>query len=295
MPSDDYPVLCGGTFFSLLLNAGKSRTSKRGNTKGETDGLSQPELLIELVKVIKPKFDPPEKESTLKKNVSNYRQCKDNGGSYFSVVFESNDVNVFDERLKNDYCGAHSDMAVLAARFIGEDKAEWLVKALLETINKSVTDKAVFIMGGQNMSKAELMEIDDVDIPTFVLGVWHYIVMEVRDNTVGQATFAAWHTKKGDANSEWVFTGIIGSKIKRNITIRPFRDIVSQSSASNGEAVTQDEPFINEEADAFADEQNIDAETVFTQYQQNNFNQTINVDGDNNIVNGFVFNLNSGK
>ena len=35
MSKNDYPVLCGGTFFALLLNAIKNRTSKRANAVGE--------------------------------------------------------------------------------------------------------------------------------------------------------------------------------------------------------------------------------------------------------------------
>ena len=48
----DCPRLCGGTFFTLLLEAREQRTSKRNNADGKTDGLSQPELLIELVRIL---------------------------------------------------------------------------------------------------------------------------------------------------------------------------------------------------------------------------------------------------
>lgn len=52
----DFPRLCGGTVFILLLAARGQRTAKRDNANGKTDGLSQPELLIELVRIIKPSF-----------------------------------------------------------------------------------------------------------------------------------------------------------------------------------------------------------------------------------------------
>ena len=83
----EFPVLCGGTFFALLLEARRPRTSKRDYADGKTDRLSQPELLIELMRIIAPSFRAPKKPSTLKKNVGGYRQCLDNGGSYFAVVF----------------------------------------------------------------------------------------------------------------------------------------------------------------------------------------------------------------
>jgi len=230
--ADAYPVLCGGTFFALLLEARRSRTSKRDNADGKTDGLSQPELLIELVRIIAPKFIAPKKPSTLKKNVGEYRQCLDNGGSYFSVVFESFHVTRFDEKVKTSYDAVFTRMAVLVNRFIDENKAERLVKALLETIegDANIPDDAAFYINEKAMTKAELLDIDNVNLPSFLLGIWHYIAMNVRDNTVGQATFERWHIKKGETNSEWVFVSKIGRGIKRGITILPFADIADSTT-----------------------------------------------------------------
>jgi len=39
MSNNDFPVLCGGTFFTLMLAARLQRTSKRNNADGATDGL----------------------------------------------------------------------------------------------------------------------------------------------------------------------------------------------------------------------------------------------------------------
>ena len=252
MSKNDYPKLCGGTFFTLLLRARKQRTSKRKNAIGETDGLSQPGLLVELVKIIKPSFSPPNKDATLKKNAVGYRRCEDNGGTYFAAVFESNDVNLFDERVKNEYNRVLSDMSVLVARFIGEDKAEQLVKAILETIetDKNIASGQLFYINNKTLTKSELQDIDNVCLPSFVLGIWHYIVMNVKNNAVGGATFEAWHVKKGEANSEWVFNSTIGSGIKRKITVLPFSDITHDSTfdEQNGFAdehtTDEDEPYI---------------------------------------------------
>jgi len=223
----DYPVLCGGTFFALLLEARRSRTSKRDNADGKTDGLSQPELLVELIRIVAPSFRAPKKPSTLKKNVGGYRQCLDNGGSYFATVFDFFSVSRFDENFKTNYEAMLTRMSALVKRFIDEHKAERLVKALLETIegDTHIADDAAFYINEKTMTKAELLDIDSVHLPGFLLGVWHYIAVNVRDNTVGQATFERWHTKKGEANSEWVFVSKIGRGIKRGITIFPFEDI----------------------------------------------------------------------
>lgn len=260
-----YPVLCGGTFFCLLLEARGQRTKKRGNAKGETDGLSQTDLLIELVNIIKI-FRPPGKESTLKKNVSAYKRCEDNGGSYFAVIFESeSDIRAFDERVKGSYNSVLSDMSALVDRFIGKDKAENLVKAMLELISqdKSIADRALFYIGEEPIPKSEIKNIDNVCLAAFILGIWHYIVTKVKDNRAGKATFEKWHKKKGEANSEWIFDSDIGSGIKRNINFQTF----------------------NEE---FAEEIHID----YTPPRQ--ITQNININSNGNIVNGFVFNLQNG-
>jgi hypothetical protein len=205
MSTIDFPRLCGGTFFTLLLEARGQRTAKRDNAFGSTDGLSQPELLIELVKIIKPAFNPPLKNSTLKKNVGGYRRCEDNGGSYFAAVFESDtDKNAFQERFENDYENVLGAMTILVLRFLDNSKSEWLVKALIETIKNDSTIAAgqKLYIEGQEIKTSELDSINKVSLPSFLLGIWHYIVMSIDDNTVGKDTFAAWHKKKGEAKGD---------------------------------------------------------------------------------------------
>lgn len=261
-----YPVLCGGTFFSLLLGARGQRTSKRDNAGGKTDGLLQTELFIELVRIIKPAFNPPSKLPTLKKNVGRYRQCDDNGGTYFAAVFESDyDINKFDERMINEYNQVLSNMCILVTRFIGEDKIEWLVKALIEVIesDKNIADDIKFNIYEKAMTKLELLSGNEIYIPSFLLGIWHYIVMNVKDNTVGKDTFNTWHRKKGETNSIWVFNSDIGSGIKRKITILPFsnttNDNISVESSNTAEEQTteQDEPFM-EGGDPFEEQSTAD-------------------------------------
>ena len=51
--------LCGGTFFALLLEDRKPRVGVREHYAGEKDGLSEPEVLIGLSKVLVPDFQEP--------------------------------------------------------------------------------------------------------------------------------------------------------------------------------------------------------------------------------------------
>ena len=248
-------VLCGGTFFSLMLEAVKDRTSKRRNAGGESDGLSQPELFVELVKIIKPMFTAPTNDSTLKKNVGNYRQCKDNGGTYFAAVFESKDVYDFDERMNTNYYNEKSRANALVERFISEEKAEWLIKATIEVISADeATKNASFIIDGRAVSRNEVMNIEYVTLSGFILGIWHYISQNVKDNTVGKSTFEKWHRKKGDKNSIWVFESDIGNGIKRKIITLQHKDIASDSNTNEqadsvyDESLQSDEPIIIDES-----------------------------------------------
>ncbi|NNU76340.1 hypothetical protein [Clostridium estertheticum] len=290
MSTNDYPVLCGGTFFTLLLEARGQRTSKRKNADGETDGLSQVELLVELVKIIKPTFKPPVKASTLGKNVGKYRQCTDNGGTYFSSVFESTDTDLFDERMNNNYNKVFLSTSIFVNRFIGEDKAEWLIKALLKVIenDKRITNNVKFNINGKIKTKPDLLAETEICLPAYLLGIWHYIVINVKDNTVGETTFSKWHIKNGETNSTWVLKrGKVG-EINKKITILPFAN--EDTDTVNDESCNSAEEQINEQNEPFAHEKNADSSSAPKNGIVNNqmmFTQS----GNNNIQVGNIASL----
>ena len=62
MTTDGTPRLCSGTSFVLLLQALKNRKSAREHYKGDRDGFSDPEVIIGLIKVLNPDYDPPRLE-----------------------------------------------------------------------------------------------------------------------------------------------------------------------------------------------------------------------------------------
>ena len=72
-----YPVLCGGTFFLLVLDAIKDRTGIRERIKGGSDGLSEPNVLVGLFKIINPEVSESISRS-ISSFVSNYKYCKQN-------------------------------------------------------------------------------------------------------------------------------------------------------------------------------------------------------------------------
>ena len=67
MSIDDYPRLCGGTFFTLVLQALRQRMKAREHYAGDSDGLSDSEVMVGLIKVINLDYVDPGK-GKLKKN-----------------------------------------------------------------------------------------------------------------------------------------------------------------------------------------------------------------------------------
>lgn len=49
MSIDDYPRLCGGTFFTLVLQALRQRMKAREHYAGDSDGLSDSEVMVGLI------------------------------------------------------------------------------------------------------------------------------------------------------------------------------------------------------------------------------------------------------
>ena len=56
MTINNYPRLCGGTFFVLVLQALQPRMKTKEHYHGDTDHMSDPEVLMGLCKVINPDY-----------------------------------------------------------------------------------------------------------------------------------------------------------------------------------------------------------------------------------------------
>ena len=153
-----HPTLSGGIFFALLLKARKPRTKNRNRNNSGTDGLSQEKMFIELAKIIYPSLTISASESTLRKNIGDYRQCLHNGATSFEIVFEQSTTGKFDVKIKTEYKCVLDTVANFIESFIDTDKAETLVKTLLETIELDSNYKnAVFYVDDTDMAVSEFL------------------------------------------------------------------------------------------------------------------------------------------
>jgi hypothetical protein len=132
--------------------------------------------------------EPP--QGSFKQDTSDYRNFKKAKGEY--LPFDRVPiVNAFRDEIMSDYQAALVRMTEFAERFLeigtSGKKDVWLVKALFEIIdNDCGIDEPLYCLeNGQSVSKDELVKRTEICVPTFLLGVWHFIIMERRDNNPG--------------------------------------------------------------------------------------------------------------
>lgn len=213
---DDFPRLCGGTFFTLLLKALKKRRNKRDVYRHGGDGLSNSEVFMGLIQIVDSDYVAPETKETLRNQASNFRKCKVSSGG--NLPFKDNaTLQIFDDRIKNEYGDVLQKMVDFSSNFLstetGMHKDIRLVKALLDLISQdqTISDDEIFYIErtGQGVSKKKMIQQSSFCYESFLLGVWHYTVMNRQDNTVGQETFRSWCPQAGE-RKELEYKGHMG-------------------------------------------------------------------------------------
>lgn len=188
--------LTGGTFMVLLEQAKKPSAKARESVAGKADGLNNQELLKALIRIFDPGYPDPYKP-TFKQNVSVYRSCQMSQGIYLPFDQEVT-VQTFDTLVRNNYAAPLERMKKFVDRFINADyHGERLAQMLLgllkadETID---TNQELFVTpDGKPVTKTQALDAEEIVLEALLLGLWHYIVTYVPDNTVGAGTFERWH------------------------------------------------------------------------------------------------------
>lgn len=215
-------TLCGGTFLVLLLQARKQRIAARKNADGDSDGLSDRELFEGLIQVAFPDFTSPAGRS-MKTYTSSYKSCKLSANEY--LPFEKAEMlEMFDHAVKTNYQQPLMRMHDFILHFIDDkNMGSWLVRALLEVIesDSSIEEELFYIENKQPYDKKHLLAVDEVSLPAFLLGIWHFIVMNRKDNKVGELTFKSWHKEPASPRAKKEFSSDIGKNWMKpvNVTI----------------------------------------------------------------------------
>lgn len=220
---DDKPRLSGGTFYILVLQALKQRVKAREHYKGERDGLSDPEVLVGLIRVINPDYIEP-KDGLPGWKANDFKSCKTSHGEYLPFG-ATQEVATFDERVRTRYGEALLAMTAFVEAFLEYGKAPQkeilLVKALIELIEEdsSISDEQSFYISedGRQIKKTAFSDLHEVCLPAFLLGIWHFIVVNRKDNSVGKATYDYWCPSHGNAPRP--YQGNMGKRITRTIRV----------------------------------------------------------------------------
>ena len=259
MTNDGDLRLCGGTFFTLLLQARRQRVKPSGYRKVERDGLLETDMLIGLIKIFDPDYIEPadEVKGSFKTNTFDFKSCKLSNSLYIPLF----DTTAFDKRIKNNYSAPLKAMCEYADRFIeigtSTEKDLRLVRALLELIatDGSIADEqAFFIYGdGSEITKAGILKKSDICLQPFLLGIWHFVLVNRKDNAVGKATYDMWCPSRGGGERKYI--GKMGDGIVRDINVSYMSpmdlegDIRSFDNPGDQAAEDNSEPYV-EDADS---------------------------------------------
>lgn len=221
------PYLCGGIFFSLILQARKTRTKARNKFQGGSDGLKDTDVMMGLVKVVTGDCFDSAQGTTFKKCTTQFKTCLEYGTTYIPFT-DPSVISSFNSLVNKKDPAILKRMAEFIDRFINKDKAEWLVKAIFELLqnDEEIPADAVF-MTSSNVAttKNNIESVSEVELPFLLLSILDFILTERPDNTMGRSTFEAWHNQK-TPQSQWKYVGNVGNTISRSITVIMTVDVV---------------------------------------------------------------------
>lgn len=291
MTNIEYPRLCGGTFMTLVIQALLQRKKAREHYKGESDKLNDPDVLVGLITVINPDYEDPGK-AVLKTKANDYKSCKLSKGQYLPFG-DKLAIEVFDQRVQTDYLAARNDMCIFVDSFIETgtklQKDVRLVKALIDLIeqDESIDDSVEFMVGenGDAVRKDQLRNLKRVCLPSFLLGIWHFIVINRKNNKVGQLTYDTWCPENGGGTRE--YEGTMGDSISTEFDVYTLEPEDETEDTEQEAEVVEDQPERNNQ-----DNQNDHRETSGTgpNLQQINNPFTFIQNGDNNTQIGYIAN-----
>ena len=289
--NNEHPRLCGGTFMTLVLQALRQRKKAREHYKGESDKLNDPDVLVGLITVINPDYKDPGK-AVLKTKANDYKSCKLSKGQYLPFG-EKLTIDVFDQRVRNDFLVARHDMCIFVHSFIETgtklQKDIRLLKALIDLIkqDESIDDSTEFLIGenGGAIRKDRLLNLKRVCLPSFLLGVWHFIVINRKNNKVGQLTYDTWCPENGGGTRE--YKGTMGENISIELDVYTLEPEDETENMEQDADVVEDRPEWNDQ-----DNHNNQWETSGTglNLQQINNPFTFIQNGDNNTQIGYIAN-----
>lgn len=226
MANTDNPYLCGGTFLAQILRARKSSELSAYYNRNKKESLSEQETFRRLISIYHiAEFSSC---SSLKTYTSQFKSCTNSLESF--ALFSDSDVKrEFDSDVRSADSSALTMMSDFVQEFIDTEKYIQLVRCLLDMIENDSTiapNTPFYILENtESVTKAEINNMQVFMIEPFLLGIWHYIIMNRSDsNEKGASTYRQWYPSRDK------YIGTVGSGITREIYVQSICNKNSQSS-----------------------------------------------------------------
>ena len=226
MTNNDNPYLCGGTFLAQILRARKSSELSAYYNRNKKESLSEQETFRRLISIYHiAEFSSC---SSLKTYTSQFKSCTNSLESF--ALFSDSDVKrEFDSDVRSADSSALTMMSDFVQEFIDTEKYIQLVRCLLDMIENDSTiapNTPLYILENtESVTKAEINNMQVFMIEPFLLGIWHYIIMNRSDsNEKGASTYRQWYPSRDK------YIGTVGSGITREIYVQSICNKNSQSS-----------------------------------------------------------------
>ncbi len=225
MANSTIPYLCGGTFLCQVLRARNQLKTATAHKTGQKESLSERETFKKLISIFQ--LNDFDGGTSLKPYTSQYKSCSNSLLEY--TQFSDSDL-----RLKFDRAVKIGDLKILQmmSKFVTDfidvkGKGTQLVRTLLGTIkdDESILDNDEFyIEPGKTVTRKELISMNSFTAEYFLLGVWHYIIMNRADkNENGEDTYKLWYP------SSRKYSGTVGNDIKQEIKVDSIPTILATS------------------------------------------------------------------
>ena len=191
MVDTTYFKLCGGLFFNTVLICRRARTSARETRFKGSDGLNEPAVLGGLIEVFNPSYEHPSNRS-LSTNTTRYKKCAISNGAYLPFNDHAA-IEAFNNSVLTNYSEPLSKMTMFCNSFLDRatrmGRVQTCVKILLDIIaaDESIgIDQKFYVMpDGSPLTKKDLSSISHLFWQPFLLGVWHFIVVNRPTNDLG--------------------------------------------------------------------------------------------------------------
>ncbi len=283
------PYLCGGTFLTQLIRANAQKRTNTDYTNGLKESLTENETFRRLISIFHLGNFHSNGDS-LKTYTSGYKRCTQNHATYPEFLDHDLRRN-FDEDVKSDHSIALYMMSEFVSELTDDKKGAILCRCLLDMLlqDPDIDDDITLYISKQPVKYSKLKEIRSFDLPYFLLGIWHFIIMNRSEsNTKGAATYNEWYPRGKD------YMGTIGDGIDYNIevlsSVIPKPETKSCQPGEASDSVDSSSESQTQQGAEYSNTQQTENPNTVTQYINN---QTIVYQkGDHNTQIGYVGVLN---